>query len=82
MSFFEVISEEEFNAAEAEAEDTARSYPTPKQEGPLRYWDATLRCASKGCSSPTHWKLQGVPYCYIHAMRKMNIMLVSFGVHN
>lgn len=81
MSLFEVISEDEFNEAANEPEPASGPYPIPEQFGPLRHWDATLRCASRGCASPTHYKLQGIPYCYIHCLRKMNDMLIEFGIN-
>lgn len=55
-------------------------YKVPKQKGPVRFFDATLRCASRGCGSPTHFKLQGVPYCMIHTIWKLNDLLLSMGV--
>ena len=43
------------------------------QKGPLRYYDnGNMRCLSRRCGSPTHYKLRGVPYCTVHALRKMN----------
>jgi hypothetical protein len=29
------------------------------------------------CGSPTHWELDGVPYCHIHVLYKMNEMLME-----
>jgi hypothetical protein len=55
------------------------TYPVPEQHGPLRYYDKEMRCASRGCSSPTHWMLQGVPKCWIHCMNQMNDMLAELG---
>ena len=56
-------------------------YPPPEQFGPLRYFEKTLRCASRGCSSPTHYKVSGIPYCPIpHALNKLNEMLLELGV--
>jgi len=43
------------------------------QKGPLRYYDnGNMRCLSSRCGSPTHYKFRGVPYCTVHALRKMN----------
>lgn len=53
--------------------------PIP-QNGPLRFFDTQHRCASRGCSSPTYYKLQGISYCQKHAMFKMNEMLIQLGV--
>lgn len=55
-------------------------YPVPKQVGPLRQFDTGMRCAKRGCSSPTYFKLKGIPTCMIHAMRDMNEMLYELGV--
>ena len=55
-------------------------YPIPPQEGPLRYYDRTTPCASKGCRSPSHYKVQGVTYCTPHALKKLNHMLIDLGV--
>jgi hypothetical protein len=57
---------------------------TPKQQevrrnerrGPLRWYDNTLRCASKGCGSPTNCKVEGIPYCMMHALRSLNEMVI------
>lgn len=55
-------------------------YKVPEQTGPVRFFDATLRCTSRGCSSPTHFKLQGIPYCMIHLIWKMNSMMLAMGI--
>ena len=55
-------------------------YPVPPQTGPFRFFDTEMRCASRGCGSPTRYKLQGIPYCSVHVMRKMNEMLIELGV--
>lgn len=55
-------------------------YPIPEQRGPLRQFEKEHRCASKGCGSPTHFKLQNIPRCSIHALRAMNDMLFDLGV--
>ena len=55
-------------------------YKVPEQKGPVRFFDETLRCASRGCSSPTHFKLQGVAYCTIHLIWKMNDKFLEMGI--
>jgi len=57
----------------------APSQPTrvSTQKGPLRWFDAEMRCASRGCSSPTYSKVNGIPRCYIHALNELNDMLVG-----
>lgn len=56
-----------------------KRYDPPKQVGPLRFTDRESRCASRGCSSPTYLKLEGVPRCSAHALVMMNEMLVKEG---
>jgi hypothetical protein len=51
-----------------------------EQRGPLRWFDQTMRCASKGCSGPTWCKFLGVPYCYGHVMWIMNEILFALNV--
>jgi len=60
--------------------DDSTHFPVPEQFGPLRYYEKTLRCASRNCSSPTHYKVKGTPYCYPHALNKLNDMLIELGV--
>jgi hypothetical protein len=55
----------------------AKGYPRPPQFGPLRWFDSEMRCACRGCSSPTMLKLNGVARCSVHAMKMMNEMLTS-----
>jgi len=45
--------------------------------GPLKYYDSTHRCASRGCSAPTHFKVEGVPRCIIHALNALNELIVE-----
>ena len=56
---------------------TDKGYPPPKQFGPLRWFDKEMRCASRGCSSPTVLQLEGTPRCSVHALRIMNEMLTN-----
>lgn len=49
--------------------------PRTKQFGPLRTYDQEMRCASRGCGSPTHFQLNGIPYCWPHVVWRMNEML-------
>jgi len=57
-----------------------REYPVPPQVGPLRHFDVSSRCASRGCGSPTFLKVRGIRRCTIHALRELNQMLVDLGV--
>lgn len=54
-----------------------QGYPIPPQFGPLRWFETEMRCASRGCSSPTSLQLEGIPRCSVHAIRLMNEMLTS-----
>ena len=54
----------------------------PQQYGPLRWYDKEMRCASRGCGSPTHCKVEGIPYCTMHSLRKLNDMLTDEGERN
>ena len=52
--------------------DEQRFNKESNQKGPLRYWDTTMRCTSRRCGSPTHYKFRGMPLCTVHALRMMN----------
>jgi hypothetical protein len=52
----------------------------PMQNGPLRHFDREMRCANRGCSSPTHFKVRGISRCMKHALLELNYMLVSMGI--
>lgn len=41
----------------------------------IRYKDATLRCASRGCSTPTNCLFKGIPYCTIHILYAASVEL-------
>lgn len=41
-----------------------------------RYW----KKSNGRCGSPSHWELEGVRYCMIHVVYKMNRMLMELGV--
>lgn len=49
----------------------------PQTSNFVRVYDliAGLRCASRGCSSPTCYKLKGVPYCSVHLIQLLADML-------
>lgn len=52
-------------------------YPVQPQTGPLRYYDTEMRCLSRRCGSPTHYKLNNVPKCETHCLKEMNEMLTN-----
>jgi hypothetical protein len=47
------------------------------QNGPLRWYDTEMRCVSRGCSSPTHCKVEGLPLCMMHSLRKLNELCIE-----
>jgi len=55
-------------------------YPVVPQDGPLRWIDTEKRCASRGCGSSTHCKVNGIPRCMKHALSELNEMLIKLGV--
>jgi hypothetical protein len=51
----------------------------PEQVGPIRFYDLPFTCASRGCRSTTYIKVQGVPLCMMHALKRANELLVKGG---
>lgn len=41
----------------------------------VKRYDASLRCASRGCSSGTNLKLDGIPYCHIHIIFGLAVLV-------
>lgn len=37
----------------------------------VRWFDREMRCANRGCNSPTYLKVKGVPRCMMHAIRQL-----------
>lgn len=74
-------SSESFSTVSAETLNSILGN-APVQVGPLRHYETYKRCASRGCGVQTYYKLQGVPYCTVHTIRKMNDMLVELGVES
>lgn len=54
--------------------DNPRSTP---QNGPLRWFDYEMRCASLGCNSPTHCKVEYTPRCMAHALKELNQIAIN-----
>jgi len=77
LDFLEQILEESVDETK---EYVHKLYAVPEQNGPFRFFDTEKRCSSRGCSSPTHYKLQGISYCSKHCLLKMNDMLIELGV--
>lgn len=46
-------------------------------DGPARIYDKEHRCATKGCSSPTYYKIEGVPRCSAHALIILNDLVIE-----
>jgi len=53
----------------------------PTQEGPLRYFDQERLCmyGDGQCRSPTHFEVERVGHCFMHALRVLNIMTINLG---
>lgn len=77
---FKVIEDDALAEELLNERETNSPYPEIVQVGPLRWYDKEMRCASKGCSAPTYMRLQGIQYCWVHAIRKMNVMLNELGI--
>lgn len=77
---FEVITEEEYESQAPQHDGIVAYANVPEQHGPLRQFERAMRCASRGCGSSTFFKLQGIPYCMIHCLRRLNEMLYEMGV--
>lgn len=41
----------------------------------IRYKDASLKCASRGCRAPTNCLFKGIPYCTIHILYAASVEL-------
>lgn len=52
--------------------------PAHIQRGPLRWYDKEMRCALRGCTSPTYCRINGIPRCMIHALHDLNELLLAF----
>jgi hypothetical protein len=69
-----------------EQEETVNNglYPLPAQKGPLRYNEDERPCVNltgkTTCGSPTHWRVQSVPRCMVHALYRLNELLIEKGV--
>jgi len=77
---FEVITEEEFETVAPEHPSIVVGANIPEQFGPMIQYDREMRCASRGCGSSTFLKLQGIPLCMTHCLKRMNEMLLALGV--
>lgn len=77
---FRPITGEELELLGTVISDGPINYPAPEQFGPLRWYDKEMRCASRGCGSPTYCKLKGIPYCIMHSLKLMNELLVELEV--
>jgi len=51
--------------------------PRPIQLGPLKWYDTTQPCASRGCTSPTYIKIRGISYCTTHALNMLNQIIIQ-----
>lgn len=72
MTAFKPISEDLLK----ELTQPAEVY-TSTQVGPLRWFDREMRCLSKRCGAPTYLKVNGVALCWVHAIRRLNEIIVE-----
>ena len=70
---FEELSDEELAAP-------ITTYDAPEQFGPFRQYDTPFFCASRNCRVQTYYKVRGTPYCSVHALRKLNELLIDYGM--
>jgi hypothetical protein len=49
--------------------------PRSNQTGRIIWYDKEMRCASRGCSSPTYIRFDRVPTCMMHTILKCNELL-------
>lgn len=79
MELFRPVEGIELDQLGTVISDEPKHYPVPEQFGPLRWHDKEVRCASRGCASPTYLKVSRVPRCMVHALRELNEMLIELG---
>jgi len=65
------------NAIKALLGNDEKKRQLPPQVGPIKWYDKEMRCASRGCGSPTYIKFQGIPNCMIHTLRLANELMVE-----
>jgi hypothetical protein len=51
---------------------SSQGYKALPRAGAIQYYDKESRCVSRGCSSPTHYKIDGVAYCVPHLLERAN----------
>jgi hypothetical protein len=52
-------------------------YEPPPQYGPLRWHENQVPCMSRGCRVHTPWRVNGIALCTIHALYRMNILVLE-----
>lgn len=53
-----------------------KALPKPTQMGPLRWFDETAPCTSRGCTSPTLIRIKGAAKCTNHALHALNEIIL------
>lgn len=56
-------------------DETSPAFIPEQTSNYVRWLDKEMRCASRGCGSSTYCKVQGVPYCMMHTIRKLTELL-------
>lgn len=57
--------------------DSSKFHPRPIQIGPLKFWETSDRCTSRGCGAPTTIKVNGAPKCTSHALYELNFLIIE-----
>jgi hypothetical protein len=71
------LTQKEILALLKEPEPYKAIYKPNSVNGPVRYYESTLRCVNKKCGSPTHLKINGIPRCFTHAIIELNDLLIE-----
>lgn len=54
-----------------------------QQKGPLRWYEHSMPCSNHagyrggGCGSPTYCRVEGAPLCMMHALRRLNELVLE-----
>jgi hypothetical protein len=64
-------------------EDLLDEPSIPQQKGPLRRFDREMQCLNSygprkiSCRSPTYYKVNGIPLCSVHAIQRLNDIIIE-----
>jgi hypothetical protein len=66
-----------------ELEELLDEPTVPQQKGPLRRYEREMQCLNTwgvkkiSCRAPTYLKLNGIPLCSVHALWRMNDIIME-----